>query len=145
MPKTQMQSVTVSGTLGELLKKEQIEKLKKGNEETKKDYQLWNLYDNKLIETVHFTPKWLSIGERETVKIVKHKYRYSNRTSENYSYLDIPRFSKHLCVSMFISVDMDCYLKVTLTSGNETVNQTVTGFNEENSLKEWKNRNRSKK
>jgi selenophosphate synthase len=73
MPKTQMQSVTVSGTLGELLKKEQIEKLKKGNEETKKDYQLWNLYDNKLIETVHFTPKWLSIGERETVKIVKRK------------------------------------------------------------------------
>jgi hypothetical protein len=39
---------------------------------------------------------------------------------------------------MFISVDMDCYLNVTLTSGNETVNQTVTGFNEENSLKEWK-------
>jgi hypothetical protein len=138
MPKTQMQSVTVSGTLGELLKKEQIEKLKKGNEETKKDYQLWNLYDNKLIETVHFTPKWLSIGERETVKIVKHKYRYSNRTSENYSYLVIPRLSKHLCISMFISVDMDCYLNVTLKSGNETVNQTVTGFNEENSLKEWK-------
>jgi hypothetical protein len=39
---------------------------------------------------------------------------------------------------MFISVDMDCYLNVTLKSGNETVNQTVTGFNEENSLKEWK-------
>jgi hypothetical protein len=73
MLKTQMQSVTVSGTLGELLKKGQIEKLKKENEETKKDYQLWNLYDNKLIETVHFTPKWLSIGERETVKIVKRK------------------------------------------------------------------------
>jgi hypothetical protein len=73
MPKTQMQSVTVSGTLGELLKKGQIEKLKKENEETKKDYQLWNLYDDKLIETVHFTPKWLRIGERETVKIVKRK------------------------------------------------------------------------
>jgi hypothetical protein len=73
MLKTQMQSVTVSGSLGELLKKGQIEKLKKENEETKKDYQLWNLYDYKLIETVHFTPKWLSIGERETVKIVKRK------------------------------------------------------------------------
>ncbi|XP_068895209.1 receptor-type tyrosine-protein phosphatase beta-like isoform X17 [Tenebrio molitor] len=138
MLKTQMQSLTVSGSLDGLLKKGQIEKLKKENEETKKDYQLWNLYDDKLIKTVHFTPKWLRIGERVAVKIVKHKYRYSNRTSENYSYLDIPRLSKHLCISMFISVDMDCYLNVTLTSGNETVNQTVTGFNEENSLKEWK-------
>jgi hypothetical protein len=39
---------------------------------------------------------------------------------------------------MFVSVDVDCYLNVTLTIGNETVNQTVTGFNKENSLKEWK-------
>jgi hypothetical protein len=40
---------------------------------------------------------------------------------------------------MFVSVDTDCYLNVTLTtSGNETVNETVTGFNKENSLKEWK-------
>jgi selenophosphate synthase len=73
MLKTQMQSVTVSGSLGELLKKEQIEKIKKENEKTKKDYQLWNLYDDKLIETVQFIPKWLIIGERETVKIVKRK------------------------------------------------------------------------
>jgi hypothetical protein len=73
MLKTQMQSVTVSGPLGELLTKAQIEKLKKENEETKKDYELWNLYDDKLLETVHFTPKWLSTGERETVKIVKRK------------------------------------------------------------------------
>jgi selenophosphate synthase len=73
MLKTQMQSVTVSGSLGELLKKEQIEKIKKENEKTKKDYQLWNLYDDKLIETVQFIPKSLIIGERETVKIVKRK------------------------------------------------------------------------
>jgi hypothetical protein len=75
MLKTQMQSVTatVSGSLGELLKKGQIEKLKKENEETKKNYELWNLYDDKLIKTVHFTPKWLVLGERETVKIVKRK------------------------------------------------------------------------
>jgi hypothetical protein len=39
---------------------------------------------------------------------------------------------------MFVSVDMDCYLNLTLKSGNETVNETVTGFNKENSLKEWK-------
>jgi hypothetical protein len=73
MLKTQMQSVTVSGSLGGLFTKKQNEKLKKENEKTKKDYQLWNLYDDKLIETVHFTPKWLRIGERETVKIVKRK------------------------------------------------------------------------
>jgi hypothetical protein len=68
-----MQSVTVSGSLGELLKKKPIEKFKKENEKTKKDYQLWNQYDDKLIETVHFSPKWLRIGEREIVKIVKRK------------------------------------------------------------------------
>jgi hypothetical protein len=39
---------------------------------------------------------------------------------------------------MFVSVDMDCYLNVTLTSENETVSETVTGFNKEKSLKEWK-------
>jgi hypothetical protein len=39
---------------------------------------------------------------------------------------------------MFVSVDMDCYLNVTLTSGNETVNQLFKGFNKENLLKEWK-------
>jgi hypothetical protein len=40
---------------------------------------------------------------------------------------------------MFVSVDTDCYLNVTLTtSKNETVSETVTGFNKENSLKKWK-------
>jgi hypothetical protein len=39
---------------------------------------------------------------------------------------------------MFVSVNMDCYLNVTLTSENKTVSETVTGFNKEKSLKEWK-------
>ncbi|XP_068895202.1 receptor-type tyrosine-protein phosphatase S-like isoform X10 [Tenebrio molitor] len=103
-----------------------------------KNYELWNLYDDKPIESLNFNPKWLIMGDNETVKIVKHKFRYSNRISENDSHLDISHFSKNLCIFMFVSVDMDCYLNVTLKSGNETVNETVIGFNKENSLKEWK-------
>jgi hypothetical protein len=58
-----MQSVTVSGSLGETFK----------NEEKKKDYLLRNLYDGKSIGTLNFTPKWLIFGENDKIKIVKRK------------------------------------------------------------------------
>jgi hypothetical protein len=52
-----MQSVTVSGSLGE----------------TFKNYLLRNLYDGISIGTLNFTPKLLLFGENDKIKIAKRK------------------------------------------------------------------------
>jgi hypothetical protein len=38
-----------------------------------KNYKLWNLYDDKPIESLNCNPKWWIMGDNETVKIVKRK------------------------------------------------------------------------
>jgi hypothetical protein len=48
-------------------------------------------------------------------------------------------YSENLCLSLFVSVDMNCYLNIILRINENIVdNKTVEGFNEYNSLKMWK-------
>jgi hypothetical protein len=141
-PPTYQKPVNSSGFQSDKIQKNEKEENKEknanSNEKSKKVWQVWNLYNNITIGTTDFRPKWLNITGKETLKIMKDNFRYSNRISENNSYLDVSNITKHLCIYMFVSVDIDCYLNVILTLGNETVTKRVTGFNKENSLKEWK-------
>lgn len=59
------------------------------------------------------------------------------KTTEKNSSLTVT-FRENLCLSLFISVDKDCFLDINLESNDSTKTKTVNGFNEDNSYKTWK-------
>ncbi|XP_063901952.1 uncharacterized protein LOC135123245 [Zophobas morio] len=90
-----------------------------------------------------FVPKYI-IFPKSGVRIKTHLYgfRYSRLTTLNdgISFLDISNLSNStdLCISLFVSVDENCYLDVVLESGTIPKTVRVDGFNLENKPKSWK-------
>ncbi|KAJ3647186.1 hypothetical protein Zmor_024718 [Zophobas morio] len=90
-----------------------------------------------------FNPKYL-VFPKSGVRIKKHQYdfQYSRLTTLNNvsSFLDISNLSNStdLCISLFVSVDENCYLYVVLESGTTPQSVRVDGFNLENEPKSWK-------
>ncbi|KAJ3647192.1 hypothetical protein Zmor_024724 [Zophobas morio] len=90
-----------------------------------------------------FNPKHI-IFPKSRVRIKTHHYdfQYSRLTTLNNvsSFLDISILSNStdLCISLFVSVDENCYLDVVLESGTTPQAARVDGFNLENKPKSWK-------
>ncbi|KAJ3647194.1 hypothetical protein Zmor_024724 [Zophobas morio] len=90
-----------------------------------------------------FVPKYI-IFPKSGVRIKTHQYdfRYSRLTTLNNatSVLDISNLSNStdLCISLFVSVDENCYLDVVLESGTTLQTVRMDGFNLENTPKSWK-------
>ncbi|XP_063903808.1 receptor-type tyrosine-protein phosphatase alpha-like isoform X3 [Zophobas morio] len=88
-----------------------------------------------------FNPKYIILSG---VRIKTHQYdfRYSHLTTLNnaISFLNISNLSNStdLCISLFVSVDENCYLDVVLESGTTHKTVRVDGFNLENKPKSWK-------
>ncbi|KAJ3647193.1 hypothetical protein Zmor_024724 [Zophobas morio] len=92
---------------------------------------------------LEFDPKYLAFPKsRGRLTMHQYGFRYSRLTTLNdvSSFLDISNLSNFtdLCISLFVSVDENCYLDVVLESGTTSRTVRVDGFNLENKPKFWK-------
>ncbi|XP_044263828.1 uncharacterized protein LOC123010780 isoform X2 [Tribolium madens] len=85
------------------------------------------------INEINFEAKWILFSSDTYVKINKYAIKYSNNiTTEKKSSIKLPQ-SSNRCISLFVSVDEDCYLNITL---NSNITQ-IKGFNKKD-MKYWK-------
>ncbi|CAH1382012.1 unnamed protein product [Tenebrio molitor] len=85
-----------------------------------------------------FVPYGLVI-HKNNLKFHDYYFYYSDEITLNKPSKLTIESSEDICLSIFVSVDKNCYLNMILKMNQNIVdNKTVEGFNEHNSLKMWK-------
>ncbi|XP_064211981.1 receptor-type tyrosine-protein phosphatase C isoform X4 [Tribolium castaneum] len=110
-----------------ILNKDQIVKIMSQNGEVAQEVKL------------DFDASWLYFSPKNKIawKLHEYLYRAANHSTKALESNVAITFGKNLCLSLYVSVDKNCFLDISLESNNKIKRTTVLGFNEENSYKKW--------